>query len=179
MTGRRNQWALGVLAVSVLLTSAALAETDQGRGEVAFPLINLKNSAVGQVTLTETFSGVMVKLHATGLTPGWHALHLHAVGKCDPADSFKSAGGHFNPEGHQHGALNPQGKHAGDLPNVFVADNGSLDTEALATGVTLSAGPGSLHDADGSALMLHELADDYKTDPAGAAGGRVVCGVVP
>ena len=91
---------------------------------------------------------------------------------------FTSAGGHFAPGGTKHGLLSVMGPHAGDLPNVFVPADGKLSFEVLAKDVTLAPGPRSIFDADGSAVMLHAMGDDYTTDPAGNAGGRIACGVV-
>jgi Cu-Zn family superoxide dismutase len=89
-----------------------------------------------------------------------------------------TAGGHFNPTTMKHGLLAAGGPHAGDMPNVFVPSDGKLSIEVLDSNVSIAAGPKSLFDADGSALMLHAAGDDYTTDPAGNAGGRIGCGVV-
>jgi Cu-Zn family superoxide dismutase len=89
-----------------------------------------------------------------------------------------TAGGHFNPTTKKHGLLATGGPHAGDMPNLFVPADGKLSIEVLVPSVTLGAGPASLFDADGSALMLHATADDYASDPAGNAGGRIACGVL-
>ena len=87
-------------------------------------------------------------------------------------------GPHFNPGNHKHGMMSGQG-HAGDMPNLHVPQSGELSVEVLNTAVTLEKGkPNSLFDDDGSSLMIHAKADDYKTDPAGNAGGRIACGVI-
>jgi Cu-Zn family superoxide dismutase len=91
---------------------------------------------------------------------------------------FTSAGGHFNPTEEQHGWNNPQGYHAGDLPNAHVQDDGVLAVEYFTDSVTLGEGESSIFDDDGSAIVMHEGADDYQTDPAGAAGARIACGVI-
>ncbi|NUQ21335.1 MAG: superoxide dismutase family protein, partial [Gemmatimonadaceae bacterium] len=103
--------------------------------------------------------------------------HLHAVGQCNAPD-FASAGGHFNPSSKMHGFRNPAGHHAGDLTNVSIPESGALRVELLAPGVRLGPGDGTLLDADGAAVVIHALADDYQTDPAGASGTRIACGVV-
>jgi Cu-Zn family superoxide dismutase len=131
---------------------------------------------VGTATLRETPNGVLIHLDLTAVPAGPHAFHIHTTGACEPP--FTSAGGHFAPGGTHHGLLSVMGPHAGDLPNVFVPADGKLDVDVLARGVTLAAGPTSLFDGDGSALMLHATADDYMSDPAGNAGGRIACGVV-
>jgi Cu-Zn family superoxide dismutase len=133
--------------------------------------------SVGTAHLAQVGSAVRIVLEARGLTPGLHAFHIHAVGKCDPPD-FTSAGPHFNPTSKQHGALNPQGSHAGDLPNLDVAADGTGRLETATEQITLGSGPTSLWDADGSALVVHAAPDDFKTDPTGNAGARVACGVV-
>jgi Cu-Zn family superoxide dismutase len=99
------------------------------------------------------------------------------VGKCE-GPAFTSAGGHFNPLGKKHGHKNAEGAHAGDMPNMLVAKDGSGRFEVLTDGFTLSAGPLSLFDADGSAVVIHAGVDDYATDPTGNAGDRAACGIV-
>ena len=101
---------------------------------------------------------------------------MHETGKCEPP--FKTAGGHFNPGKKDHGALLATGAHAGDLPNVFAAADGTLKFELLAPGLTLAAGPNSVFDADGSSVVLHAKADDYRSQPAGDSGDRIACGVL-
>ena len=119
---------------------------------------------------------MIVTLDLRGAPPGSHGLHFHAVGECTPP--FTSAGPHFNPASRSHGLRNPNGPHAGDLPNVYVPESGNLRVDIIATNVSLQPGAASLLDADGSALVLHAFADDYVTDPSGGSGARVACGVV-
>ena len=140
---------------------------------------NAQGQAVGEAQLRETPGGVLLVLSLRSLPPGPHAFHVHDTGKCEGAGGFKSAGGHFNPHTRKHGYESPEGFHAGDLPNVVVAADGTATVELLVAGVTLAEGkPNSLFDADGSALMVHAGPDDYRTDPAGNAGDRIACGVV-
>ena len=115
--------------------------------------------------------------NTSGASVGLHAVHIHAVGKCDPPD-FNSAGPHFNPTGKQHGALNPQGSHAGDLPNLNVGADGSGRLETASEQIALASGAASLWDADGSSLVVHAAPDDFKTDPTGNSGARIACGVL-
>jgi Cu-Zn family superoxide dismutase len=131
---------------------------------------------VGKVELTDTPSGVVMRLSLDGVPPGDHAFHVHAVGKCEAPD-FKSAGPHFNPDETKHGLMNPEGPHSGDMPNLHVPDGGKLTVEVLNEMVTLDAEQALLDD-DGSAIVVHASADDYTTDPAGNAGDRIACGVV-
>lgn len=148
------------------------------KSPINISLINREGEKTGEAELVETDKGVVIRVMAEGLEPGTKAIHIHETGKCTPPD-FKSAGAHFNPFGKQHGFHNPKGYHAGDLPNIEVPQSGKIDVVLQTADVTLETGkPNSLLDADGSALVIHEKADDYKTDPAGNAGDRIVCGEI-
>jgi Cu-Zn family superoxide dismutase len=161
-------------AVMVAASAVLLAQApDTAKAE----LKDATGKTVGQATLTESPHGVLVHVVLSGAPEGAHAFHIHTTGKCE-APAFMTAGGHFNPAMKQHGLSNPMGMHAGDLPNVQVPAGGALTFDFLAPDVTLKAGANSLMDADGSALMLHQTGDDYKTDPAGNAGNRIACGVI-
>lgn len=141
-------------------------------------MLNAEGVKVGNATLTETAKGVKILLEAEGLEPGTKAIHIHETGKCEAPD-FKSAGAHYNPGHRQHGFNNPKGFHSGDLPNIKVTDKGKVNVEITAPNVTLKQGEkNTLLDEDGSAIVIHAQADDYKTDPAGNAGDRIVCGVI-
>ena len=169
--GRSIIWLAASVAGALALASPALAVDT-----ASAVLKDTSGKDVGKATLTVTPSGVLVSLDLTAAPPGDHAFHIHAVGKCEPPD-FKSAGPHFNPDQTKHGLMNPQGPHAGDMPNLHVPTNGKLQVEILDPTVTLSA-DAALLDADGAALVIHASADDYKTDPAGNAGDRIACGVI-
>ena len=130
---------------------------------------------VGTVTLADSYSGVLIRGTVSDLGLGTHAIHIHAVGKCEAP--FTTAGGHFNPQSRQHGYLNPRGPHLGDLPNLTTPAAGSLTFEFLLPGVTLK-GTNALLDGDGAAVVIHASKDDYLTDPAGGAGARAACGVI-
>lgn len=125
--------------------------------------MNSAGEIIGEAVFTETKKGVKIHVAAEKLEPGTKAIHIHKTGTCDLPD-FKSAGAHFNPAGKEHGFHNPKGFHVGDLPNIKVPQSGEVDVTTVAPGVKL--GKDSLLDADGSALIIHEKADDYKTDPA-------------
>ncbi len=140
-------------------------------------LKNAGGQPVGSATLTQGSGPVRIVVEAAGLPAGPHGLHIHTVGKCDGPD-FMSAGGHFNPGGKQHGTANPLGAHAGDLPNLVVGTDGKGRGEATSQMITLGSGPTSLFDADGSALVIHAAADDFRTDPTGNSGARIACGVI-
>jgi Cu-Zn family superoxide dismutase len=132
---------------------------------------------VATATFASTKGGVRVTVVAEGLPPGRHGIHIHAAGKCEPPD-FKTAGGHFNPAGKKHGLHNPEGAHAGDLPNLVVGKAGKARATFVAHGATLGEGPGSLFSEDGTALVVHADPDDGKTDPSGNSGARIACGVI-
>jgi len=121
--------------------------------------------------------GVKIELDVIQQVPGPHAVHILSVGKCDGPD-FTSAGPHFNPYDAKHGTLNPEGPHSGDLPNVEAGLDGHLRGTIVAKGVTLGEGPNSLFHPGGTAIVIDENADDYKTDPDGNSGPHVACGVI-
>ena len=169
--GRKAVWLAASVTAALSLASPAFA------ADKAFAALkDASGKEVGQVTLTATPSGVLLSLDLSAIPAGEHAFHVHTVGKCEPPD-FKSAGPHFNPDETKHGLMNPDGPHAGDMPNLHVPSDGKLQIEVLNPTVTLSA-ESALLDADGSAVIVHTSADDYKTDPAGNAGDRIACGVV-
>ena len=123
-------------------------------------------------------AGVKIAITVTKLPSGQHGWHLHTVGTCDPPD-FSSAGAHFNPDAHQHGSLNPQGPHAGDLGNLSVGADGTAKFELVAKLVSLEAGrANSLFKTGGTAIVVHADPDDEKTDPSGNSGARIACGVI-
>lgn len=140
-------------------------------------LVDAKGTKVGTVQLTEVADGVRIVLEASNLPPGVHGFHVHDSGKCEGPD-FKSAGGHFNPDGKQHGLQNPKGPHAGDLPNLVVDEQGRAKADFVAPLLTLKPGKYSLLEGDATSLMIHQNADDYLTDPAGNAGARLACGTI-
>lgn len=128
----------------------------------------------GSVSFTEHEGGVAIAVHIEGAPPGPHGLHVHEVGDCSAPD-FTSAGGHFNPAGVPHGGPDDAERHAGDLGNVEVGEGGMVHLELDSELLTVSAGPSSVV---GLAVILHEKADDLVSQPTGAAGGRLACGVV-
>jgi Cu-Zn family superoxide dismutase len=140
-------------------------------------LTDASGKSVGQATLKEISGGVRIQATLSDLPPGTHAMHIHTVGKCDPP-GFTTAGGHFNPDMKKHGMNSPDGMHAGDLPNFVVGTDGKAKVSVLAAHVTLQDGDHSLFHEGGTALVIHEKADDYMTDPAGNAGARIACGVI-
>ena len=149
----------------VLAAALAIADLTDANG---------KN--VGSVSVNENASGLALTLTVTGLTPGEHGVHIHETGTCTPPD-FKSAGGHWNPGGKEHGLENPKGSHEGDMPNLVVKDDGTGKLETTIDGAHIASGDNPLLDADGAAFVIHAGKDDQMTDPSGDSGDRIACGV--
>ena len=140
-------------------------------------LKDAKGNSIGMAMISPASGGgVTVELDVKGLPPGEHAVHFHAVPKCEPP--FTSAGSHFNPANKKHGLQNPEGPHAGDMNNFTIDAKGMAKTKVTNKNVTLGDGANSLYANGGTALVIHAAADDMKTDPAGNAGDRIACGVI-
>jgi len=169
---------LHALALAALVGIPGAAAANPATAPTAeVHLQNAANESVGKVLLRDTPHGVLMEIELTNLPPGEHAFHIHEHGQCKPP--FETAGGHLNPTSRNHGFEATSGAHAGDLPNVVVSDGGTFKGEILAPDVRLTeAGGKGLLDADGSSLVVHEKADDHKTDPAGNSGSRIACGIV-
>lgn len=133
---------------------------------------------VARARLTQETEGLRLAVTATGGLPeGVHGIHIHTTGQCE-GPGFATAGGHWNPTAHQHGTLNPQGPHMGDLPNLAVDRRGHGSMEATIAGGMLQGGANPLLDGDGAAIVIHAGSDDYRSDPAGNSGARIACGVI-
>lgn len=162
----------------MLLATAASALSGCAAVDIPVPgttvsLVNSSGQVIGSVSPAQTSGGVSLLVRASGLPHGLHGVHVHSVGRCDPA-SFESAGAHWNPATGQHGFNNPRGPHTGDLPNIAASSSGVARETVVLAGTSLA----QLADADGSALVIHAAADDYATDPSGNSGGRIACAVL-
>lgn len=199
----RSLHAVGFAAL--LATTAALfphhaAAQAAGDGAKAHAAIkDAQGKKLGDATLTQMAHGVLIVAELSGLPPGQHGMHIHAVAKCEPP-AFTSAGPHFNPTNHKHGYNAEAGPHLGDLPNVIVASDGkatvdvwvadlSLGDSRVASGTSSSDKPAgaartassdayNVFDQGGATLIIHAKVDDYATDPAGNSGDRIACGVI-
>jgi Cu-Zn family superoxide dismutase len=172
---------------SVLFAALALAACGgqaRGPGGTKIPdpianasLLDTSGTAVGLATFSEVGGNGQLGISVSGLSPGQHGMHIHENGAC-VAPGFESAGSHFNPGSKKHGLLNPEGPHAGDMPNLVVEADGSADTTFTVPASLLDQGSASMMGAQKRAFVIHADPDDQKTDPSGNSGSRVVCGVI-
>ena len=161
--------ALPAIAGALILTAGAAEPTKA----VAVLHPTAGNNVSGIVTFTVSGDSVKVVADISGLTPGKHGFHIHEFGDCSSADG-KSAGGHFNPGNHQHGAPDSSDRHEGDLGNIEADASGKAHLDITDKMLKLSGDMSII----GRAVIVHEKADDLKTQPTGDAGGRVACGVI-
>ncbi|UOQ44026.1 superoxide dismutase family protein [Halobacillus salinarum] len=153
-------------------------EKEAGQETLTVHLKDKEGKEVGTAALEQEDKGVQIDLEASGLPEGEHGFHIHEKGACEQPD-FKSAGGHFNPADVSHGTKSEDGPHAGDLKNINVGAEGSIQKQVTNEKVTLKKGEkNSLLKEGGTALVIHSGADDYKSQPSGDAGKRIACGVI-
>lgn len=166
-----------VLTLGVTACASAAQQSDGGTAAnspattaaVPFPVLGPNGEPRGIVSFFGDGRKTDIRVQAEGLPPGVHGIHLHMVGKCGGPD-FKSAGAHWNPHGRQHGRDNPLGAHLGDLANLEAGADGKASASFSIDG--------DMADADGTSLVIHAKADDYRTDPSGNSGDRIACAVL-
>jgi len=169
-----------VLLLGLFLSILALSLSSAAKSRAAKTVVQLKDAkgqSVGSAVIKPAATGVAIKLQLKGLSAGEHAIHVHQNAKCDAPD-FKSAGPHFNPDGKKHGLENPEGHHAGDMPNFTVNPMGRASATIQDKDVNLGSDSHSVFSNGGTALVVHAKADDMKTDPSGNSGDRIACGVI-
>ena len=166
-------WLAAISLAACFLSYAATAK----QNSVTVQLKNGQGQDIGTATITPSGKGVRIKLNVHDLTPGEHGIHFHTVAKCEGPD-FQTAGSHFNPDGKKHGLKNPEGPHAGAMMNFMGNAKGMSMATVTDMHVNLGTGANSLYANGGTALVIHEKADDMKTDPSGNSGSRIACGVI-
>jgi Cu-Zn family superoxide dismutase len=162
------------ISAALVISSAFSAAAQKA---VKVELHDAQGNSVGTAELSPAPKGVTIKLSLTNLPPGMHGIHVHSVAKCE-GPAFTTAGGHLNPDMKHHGLENPEGPHAGDMQNITVAADGTAKATVVAPGVTMGDDPHSIFSNGGTALVIHAMADDMKSDPAGNSGARIACGVI-
>jgi Cu-Zn family superoxide dismutase len=161
--------------------------TDEQSADAAFGTVesrayatmtNPQGETVGRTMLSWDGEQIQAVADLSAMPAGTYAVHIHTTGRCDPP-GYQSADGHWNPTNEGHGFSDIEdGFHKGDLRNVQVGLNGNGQATTYISGVQWTGGMNALFDADGAAVVVHETADDYRTDPAGDAGSRMACGVL-
>lgn len=149
-----------------------------------FPMATPNGDIAAFVEIREGEDGVTITITSTTdstLEPGSRGIHIHEVGACDSSGDtpYESAGGHFNPTDTTHGDVHDDDSHAGDLGNLEVADDGTIDFQVTTDKVTLDPeADNSLAGPNGSSIIIHAGEDDLETDPSGESGDRAACGII-
>jgi Cu-Zn family superoxide dismutase len=169
------------VSVGLVLATASIAPlmAAASKPRATANLAGRDGRAMGIASFIATAHGVLIELDLKGLPPGAHAIHIHTSGNCDRKAAFTAAGPDFSSEPNRmHGYLAAHGVHAGDLPNQFAANDGTLHASTTSNAISLGAGKKSIFDRDGAAIIVHAKADDYVSQPAGNSGDRIACGVI-
>lgn len=166
---------LATAGFAALLSTSALAQDAKPDIEKAIAVLQATqgNKVAGSITFTKVDGGIKVEGEVTGLTPGKHGFHVHQFGDVSSTDG-SSAGGHFNPGGHKHGAPDADERHAGDFGNIEADAAGKAKVDFVDKKISFEGAASIL----GRGLVVHAKADDLKTQPTGDAGGRVAVAVI-
>jgi Cu-Zn family superoxide dismutase len=173
--------AIAALQLSACAGTEPVADMAPAPDGLRMVVTDLRDAA-GQIraraTAEQVGDSIRVRVESIRMTQGAYGAHVHMTGRCD-APGFTTAGGHWNPTAQQHGKDNPQGMHKGDLPNLLVGTDGRGSFEYTIPNATIAGnGPNVMLDQDGAAVVVHQSADDFRTDPSGNSGARIACGVV-
>lgn len=167
--------AYAVTGQAAITSQEFISTTKAPKPEYSIALHGQDETMVGGALISKAPKGLFLMVDIYNLPEGWHSIHFHGKGDCsDHADHFKKSGGHAAKEGQEHGFFSENGPHSGDLPNFYVGKDHRAKFHVYTTDMTLE----QLTDEDGTALIIHEKADDYASQPAGDAGDRLACGVV-
>jgi len=166
--------AIGGLAMALAVAASGAAYAGGAKASAVLESRS-GSTATGKVTFKEQDGKVSMKVEVRGLTPGEHAIHLHDKGDCSAPDAA-SAGGHWNPSEEDHGKWGHAPFHHGDIGNLVANAKGKATLTVQSEVWTI--GDLKLSDVVGHAVIVHDKADDFRTQPTGNAGGRVACGVI-
>jgi superoxide dismutase, Cu-Zn family len=168
------------LAACALTAPPSMAQAaTEGSAPTVAAMRTADGTDVGTISFQQAEHGVIFSVAVRGLPSGAHGMHIHQTGACTP--TFDAAGGHFNPAATEHGFHSAAGYHAGDLPNLDIAADGTGKAEFFVPNLSLTdqvgeRRPHTLADADGAAIIIHAATDDYRT--MASSGGRLACGVI-